>query len=106
MSPMKKLSIIIPAHNEASRIGKTLIHYTEFFNELKRNHHLDYEIVVVLNGCKDGTKQVVENHINDGPIRIIDLHQAGKGLALTAGFKDALTRNNDLIGFVDADMAT
>jgi hypothetical protein len=32
--------------------------------------------------------------------------QAGKGLAIKAGFADALNRDNNLIGFVDADMAT
>ncbi len=36
----------------------------------------------------------------------IDIPQGGKGLAIAAGFKDALLRHNDLIGFVDADMAT
>ena len=34
------------------------------------------------------------------------MQQAGKGLAIKTGFANALTRDNDLIGFVDADMAT
>jgi hypothetical protein len=37
---------------------------------------------------------------------IIDTPDAGKGLAIKLGFADALTRDNDAIGFVDADMAT
>src|SRR5204862_7163501 len=36
----------------------------------------------------------------------LELSQAGKGWAVKAGFLDALTRDNDAIGFVDADMAT
>ncbi len=102
-----KISIIIPAHNEEKRIGTTLEHYCTFFEDLKKQHVLDFEIVVVLNGCTDNTLGVVQNaqHKCDA-IQIIDLIQAGKGLAIIKGFNDALTRDNDLISFVDADMAT
>jgi glycosyltransferase involved in cell wall biosynthesis len=101
---MDRLSIIIPAHNEQDRIGNTLKHYTNFLTNKKE---LDYEIVVVLNGCTDNTRAVVEEvQKNTAHIRLIDLPKSGKGHALIQGFKDALTRNNTLIGFVDADMAT
>lgn len=105
---MKKLSIIIPAYNEAKRIEKTLTAYQRYFDELHQNQELDYEIVVVLNGCRDTTAQVVAAVIAQAPkIRLLDLKdQAGKGLAVKAGFEDALKRENHLIGFVDADMAT
>lgn len=36
----------------------------------------------------------------------IDLKEGGKGLAIKAGFEEALKLDADLIGFVDADMAT
>ena len=100
-----KLSIVIPAYNEENRIERTLRAYHKFFSE----KNMPFELVVVLNGCKDNTIGVVERVRNDlatNAIIIIDLPQAGKGLAIKAGFADALTRNNDLIGFVDADMAT
>jgi glycosyltransferase involved in cell wall biosynthesis len=100
-----KLSIVIPAYNEENRIERTLRTYHEFFVE----KHMPFELVVVLNGCKDNTIGVVERvrkELATNSIIIIDLPQAGKGLAIKAGFADALTRNNDLIGFVDADMAT
>ncbi len=100
-----KLSIVIPAYNEANRIERTLRTYHEYFAA----KHMPFELVVVLNGCKDNTIGVVERVRKDlatNTIVIIDLPQAGKGLAIKAGFADALTRNNDLIGFVDADMAT
>lgn len=103
---MKKISIIIPAHNEAQRIGKTLEHYGSYFNALKQEQKLDYEIIVVLNGCKDFTQEVVAAAGKSYPIALVDLQQAGKGLALAAGFKYALLRSHDFIGFVDADMAT
>ncbi len=105
---MDKISIIIPAHNEQDRIGKTLRTYYQFFKALKELELLDFEILVVLNGCSDNTADVVEEIIavSSNEIHMIDLPEAGKGLAIIAGFQDALTRTNDYIGFADADMAT
>src|SRR6266404_6576510 len=100
-----KLSIVIPAYNEENRIERTLRTYHKFFSE----KNMPFELVVVLNGCKDNTIGVVEGVRKDlaaNNIVIMDLPQAGKGLAIKAGFADALTRPNDVIGFVDADMAT
>jgi len=104
---MKRTSIVIPAYNEAGRIGRTLQAYSSFFKAYKKSHNLDYELVVVLNGCVDNTRQVVEQaQAEHGNIIIIDEPRAGKGLAVKLGFCDALTRPNDTIGFVDADMST
>lgn len=105
---MKKVSIVIPAYNEQDRIGATLQAYCTFFNERKEHGHIaDYECLVVLNGCKDATAQAVAREQERFPaIRMINLTEAGKGLAIREGFKDVLTRDNHLIGFVDADMAT
>ncbi|HSC25580.1 MAG TPA: glycosyltransferase [Candidatus Babeliales bacterium] len=100
-----KISIIIPAHNEENRIERTVRAYYQFFT--KKN--ISFELVIVLNGCTDKTFDVIErvrNDLNDHLIIILDLEQAGKGFAIKAGFANALTRDNDLIGFVDADMAT
>lgn len=102
-----KLSIIIPAYNEEKRIAKTIRAYHEFFSEVRSQNELDFEFVVVANGCKDNTVGVVQKLRDScGDIIILDVPQGGKGLAIKAGFADALTRSNDLIGFVDADMAT
>lgn len=100
-----KLSIIIPAYNEEKRIERTLRTYSQFF-ENKKN--IETELLVVLNGCVDGTHTIVEriSHELGSVIRILDLEAAGKGLAIKAGFADALKRGCELIGFVDADMAT
>lgn len=105
---MDTLSIIIPAHNEASRIGKTLRTYHQYFKVLKDQGAVDFELLVVLNGCTDDTFTVVhdiQEHLGD-EIHVLDLQQAGKGVAIIAGFQNALKRDNDYIGFVDADMAT
>lgn len=102
------LSITIPAHNEEGRIGTMLDAYHVFFAaKAKKIQGFSYEFIVVLNGCTDRTRAVVQERTDRfGDICIIDLLKAGKGLAVKAGFEDALTRANDLIGFVDADMAT
>lgn len=98
-----KITIIIPAHNEASRIGKTVQVYHDFF--LGSKNLVSY--LVVLNGCTDDTLKIVSDAQQRlGSISIIDLKEAGKGLAIKVGFEQALITNTDQIGFVDADMAT
>ena len=98
-----KVSIIIPAYNEQNRIGKTLDAYNDFL----KTKNCIFELVVVLNGCTDNTYHVVHAKQSAIPhLIIIDIPQAGKGLAIKAGFADALSRSNDLIAFIDADMAT
>jgi len=96
------LSIIIPAYNEEKRIGRTLENYANFFNSAYKE---DYEILVVLNGCEDGTLDVVRMYCKKyHQIKFIEYKERiGKGGAIIEGFKHA---KGKLIGFVDADMAT
>jgi len=102
-----KLSIVIPAHNEKQRIKKTIRAYHQFFIEKQKDNLFDFELVVVLNGCTDNTLFIVESLRKQlSNLVIVNLSDAGKGLAIKAGFINSLTRTNDLIGFVDADMAT
>ncbi len=98
---MKKISIVIPAYNEEKRIARTLESYSSFFDK----NLDDYEIIVVLNGCKDNTLHVVTSFTRKNKkIKILDFKEAiGKGKAIIEGFKIS---DGDLIGFVDADMAT
>ena len=74
-----RFSIIIPAHNEQERIRKTLESYVGVF--------ADSEIIVVLNGCTDRTREVVESAIADSKnVSVIDIPDAvGKGGAVRAG---------------------
>lgn len=102
---MKKVAIVMPAHNEEARIEKTLMDYFSYFGNLKQEEKIDYEIIVVLNACSDDTRAVVEE-FSCPELIILEFEQGGKGFAVLEGFKDALTRDNDLIGFVDADNAT
>ncbi len=98
----KKLALIIPAHNEERRIGRTLQTYLDFFES---KPECRVTILVVLNGCIDNTEQVVRA-VSSHAITIISMKEAGKGLAIKRGFEAALQLAVDMIGFVDADMAT
>ena len=96
---MAKLSVVIPAYNEEKRIHRTLDSYAKFFSKKVK----DFEIIVVLNNCNDNTLKIVKNFKNK-KIKYLNFKEAiGKGGAILEGFKVA---KGDLIGFVDADMAT
>jgi dolichyl-phosphate beta-glucosyltransferase len=99
------VAIIIPAYNEEQRIAKTVRAYVAFFDLIE---DLECTLIVVLNGCVDGTKQIVDSFVQaDTHVQLLELKEAGKGLAIKAGFLHAIKQNKfDYIGFVDADMAT
>jgi glycosyltransferase involved in cell wall biosynthesis len=104
---MKKIAIIMPAYNEEKRIGQTLKAYSDYFNRLVNEKNLDYEILVVVNNTADDTVEIIKMHQKENKkIRYLNLKPGGKGFAIIEGFKNALKENNDLIGFVDSDMAT
>ena len=102
-----KISIIIPSYNEERRIGRTLKAYSEFFEDLRKKKEADYEILVVINNTTDKTEEIVKDFRKKNKrIIYLNFRRGGKGFAVIEGFKDALKRNSDLIGFTDADMAT
>jgi len=102
-----KLSIIIPAYNEEKRIGKTLKSYSIYFNRLVKKKELDYEILVIINNTTDNTEDIVKKIAQKNKkIKYLNIKPGGKGFAVIQGFKNALKRNNNLIGFVDADEST
>ncbi len=104
---MNKVSIIIPAYNEEKRIGKTLETYSAYFDVLRKRKELDYEILVVINNTRDKTEEIVKKwRRRNERIKYLNFKRGGKGFAVIEGFKDSLRRNNDFLGFADADMAT
>lgn len=97
------LLLLIPAYNEESRIEPVLREYGRYFQE---NYKGKFQLVVVLNGCRDNTRGVVEKVARDfSSISLLDfLEPIGKGGALIEGLK--LAPLADVIGYVDADGAS
>jgi len=99
----EKIIIIIPSYNEEERIEKTLNKYVSFF----KKKHSNFEIIIVINNTTDQSPKIIKNLGKKyKEIKILEFKERGKGFAIVEGFKEALKRKGDLIGFVDADMAT
>jgi len=76
------LSIVIPAHNEEKRLPPSLAKIDAY---LKKQDYT-YEVIVVENGSRDRTSEVVREFAKDHPyVRLIEVHTRGKGLAVKAG---------------------
>ncbi len=104
---MEKISIIIPAYNEEKRIRETLEQNLKFFRELKKKKILDFGIIVVVNGSKDKTIDIVKIFAKKNKeLKYLNLKRGAKGYAVIEGFREALKSDSNLIGFKDADMAT
>lgn len=98
--PRVKVSIVIPAYNEESRLPHTLMKTAGFLAKQAYNS----EIIVVTDGSTDGTEQVVEDAAaRYGGIRLISLPKnRGKGFSVKYGMINAL---GDYRLFMDADYA-
>lgn len=93
-----RLSVIIPAHNEALRIGGTLESIGSYF----RNKNIAHEIIVVDDGSTDGTVEVVAEYARTiENIRILrNETNRGKGHSVRFGMKEA---RGEYRLFMDAD---
>ena len=97
------LLILVPAYNEEQRIEPVLRSYAQYFQKEYRGK---FQIVVVLNGCRDNTLGVVQVVAKEFPaISALEFKEPiGKGGALIEGLR--LAPLGDYIGYVDADGAS
>jgi glycosyltransferase involved in cell wall biosynthesis len=97
------LLLLIPAYNEEHRIEPVLRSYADYF---RKNYTGKFQLVVILNGCRDNTMGVVRRVGQEFPeVSALDFPAPiGKGGALIEGLR--LAPLADLIGYVDADGAT
>jgi glycosyltransferase involved in cell wall biosynthesis len=97
------LLLLIPAYNEERRIGPVLRGYAEY---VPSHYPGKFQLVVVLNGCRDNTLGVVQSVAAEFPVVswVVYTDPIGKGGALIEGLK--LAPRADLVGYVDADGAT
>ena len=100
---MSRLSIIIPACNEAAHIGSCLdsLLLQRLPPTLDRR-----EIIVVANGCRDATAAIARTRLQTALekgwlLRVINRIEAGKPEALNAGDRVA---KGDLRVYMDADV--
>lgn len=120
MPPAQSLTIVLPAYNEAERIGPAL---DELYGYLRRRAAAGrdgapgaaalpslVEVLVVDDGSRDGTGNLVAARPETGAdapdgtsLRVLTVAHGGKGSAVRAGMLEA---QSDLIVFADADMAT
>ena len=98
---MKKLSVIIPAYNEANRIEKTLLDVDSYLEK----QPYDYEIIVVDNNSNDHTADVVSKleATTIRNARVVTERTKGKGAAVRRGMMEA---QGEYSVFMDADNAT
>jgi dolichol-phosphate mannosyltransferase len=97
---MKKISVVIPAHNEEGQIEETI---RAFHSELKKEH-IHHEILIVNDNSRDGTEEILkklstENHeiryVNNSPPN-------GFGFAVRKGLENF---QGDCVAIVMADLS-
>jgi len=101
--PRPTLSVVIPAFNEAGRLGRTLAHARAVLQDAP----WPAEVLVVVDGSTDGTAALVTAAALDGgavPVRLFaEPVNRGKGYCVRRGMLEA---DGDVRLFCDADLAT
>ena len=88
------VSILVPAYNEAKVIRKTI-------SSLLASSYESYEIIIIDDGSKDQTSEVVrESFSDDNRIRLFTVANGGKAAALNFGLKYAW---GEIVIALDAD---
>jgi glycosyltransferase involved in cell wall biosynthesis len=83
------ISVIVPAHNEEAYLGRTL-------EALQSQTYPLHEILVIANGCSDGTARIARNRCD----RLVVLSRKGISHARNVG---AHAARGDILIFLDAD---
>jgi dolichyl-phosphate beta-glucosyltransferase len=93
-------SIVIPAYNESDKISSTLTQIVNFMRTFSES----FEVIVVDDGSKDATVDVVRDYKKENSeIILIKNPHKGKGYALYTGF---MKSRGDYIYMADADLSS
>ena len=95
------LTIVVPAFNEAERLGRTLPKVLAWLATFSGGGRL----LVVDDGSTDATGDAVRTQMPGHPnLDLLTLsRQSGKGAAVRAGM---LAASTEIVGFMDADLST
>jgi len=93
--------VVVPAYNEEERLPRTLARLHEYYSA----QDYSYDVMVVSDGSRDGTRALVEAFAAEHPEFSVLEYQPnrGKGYAVRTGMLGA---KGDLVLFCDADLAT
>ena len=93
------ISIIVPLFNE----DESLPHLAEWIDRVMEEHHFDYEVIMVDDGSKDRSWQVIEGlHEKNPRYKGVKFRRNyGKSAALNVGFGRA---SGDVVITMDADL--
>lgn len=94
------LSLVIPAYNEAGRIGPTVTHVCAYLDQQSYN----WELIVVIDGgpatAADEARAAAGSRAN---VRVLENDvNRGKGYSVRRGFAEAA---GDRLAFIDADLS-
>jgi len=90
------LWVVVPAYNEAARIGATL-------EALAAQTDTDFTLLVVDNGSTDTTREVVLAFHGPFPTHLLVETEKGVGCAVDTGFRHAIAAGAVLLARTDAD---
>jgi dolichyl-phosphate beta-glucosyltransferase len=93
------LSVVVPAYNEAGRIGPSLRQALDYL----RRRGVAYELLVVDDGSRDATVEVAEAFAAEGVKVLRHERNRGKGGAVKTG---VLASRGDRVLLSDADFST
>lgn len=96
-----KISVVIPAYNEEKNLKKGVLDQVgDYFKKNK----FEYEILIVDDGSKDSTKEIVKKYITkDKNFKLIENSHGGKAIAVMTGMLEA---SGQIVLFTDMDQAT
>ena len=99
---MKKISLVIPVHNEEKNIPIVYKEIKAVLEELSQDKNYTYEIIFVNDGSSDNTLEVLKNFKkSDSFLRILNMDKnRGQSAGLTAGFYYA---KGDIVVTMDGD---
>lgn len=99
MHVKEKISVIMPAYNEAGVIEKNVLETIKTFKKF----NVDYEIIIIDDGSSDKTWEEIQRLERDFPqVKVSrNMQNFGKGRALKKGFRYV---TGDYVVFLDSDI--